>query len=401
MSETSRRHEHYMQEALRLAVNAAVMGEVPVGCVIVCDDKIVSVGANEIERTGNPTRHAELVAIENAVQVLGDKHLRDCTLYVTLEPCAMCAGAILLARIPTVVYGATDEKTGACNSLYELLDDPRLNHKATVRSGILSQECAALLTNFFEERRVGSLEVEKTDESVKTNKAGGVLYLVPTPIGNLDDMTLRAVKVLREVDVIVCEDSRRTSPLLKRFDVPKKRLIVSHDHNERDRSNEIAELVQSGSTVALVSDAGMPGISDPGYRAVTACLERGLIVTALPGASAMITATVASGLPTDSIYFGGFAPQKKGRRAFLERVLKMHSTIVLYESPYRLVDLISEIVEIAGNDRPVVVARELTKIHEEYIRGNAANVLSTLVQRSSIKGEVVVLIGGMTENGEG
>ena len=142
-----------MQEALVLAEEAGRLGDVPVGCVIVRGDDIVGRGANEIQRMGDPTRHAEIVAIEQAVRTIGEKFLEDCTLYVTLEPCSMCAGAILLARIPTVVYGAADPKTGACRSMFELLDDPRLNHQATVRTGICEEECGALLRDFFARQR--------------------------------------------------------------------------------------------------------------------------------------------------------------------------------------------------------------------------------------------------------
>lgn len=396
MSDVARRHELYMRQALALAAVAAQEGEVPVGCVIVRGDEVIGQGVNEIQQRNNPTRHAEMVAIEEAVRSTGEKFLEDCTLYVTLEPCSMCAGAIVLTRIPTVVYGASDEKTGACRSLFELVDDARLNHRAVVRTGVLAEECSTLLTDFFAQRR-------RTDESIiealpKSSK--GVLWLVPTPIGNLDDMTLRAVKTLREADVIVCEDTRHTSPLLKRFDVPKKTLLSYHEHNERDRAREIVSRVQAGQRVAMVSDAGMPGISDPGFRAVQGCIEAGCTVTALPGASAMITAAAASGLPTDVLHFAGFPPQKKGRVAFLERLLQEQGTVILYESPYRITELLAEIERIAGPDRKVVVARELTKIHEEYIRGSVHAVHTVLEKRGRVKGECVVLIGGVAELGE-
>ncbi|MCX6141269.1 MAG: 16S rRNA (cytidine(1402)-2'-O)-methyltransferase [Candidatus Kapabacteria bacterium] len=404
MSEVARKHDEYMREALVLAASAAEAGDVPVGCVVVRGNEVVGRGANEIQRSGDPTRHAEMVAIEEAVRTIGEKFLEECTLYVTLEPCAMCAGAIVLARIPTVVYGAADEKTGACRSVFEILDNPQLNHRATVRTGILEQECSAILSDFFTVQR----KRETTDNVVKTQaeygtssvKPGGVLWLVPTPIGNLDDMTLRAVKTLREADVIVCEDTRHSSPMLKRYDVPKKPLLSYHEHNERDRAREIVERVASGQRVALISDAGMPGISDPGYRAVRACIEAGLTVTALPGASAMITAAAASGLPTDILTFVGFPPQKKGRTAFLERVLRQPGTIIMYESPYRIVDLMRDIEQITGPDRQAVVARELSKLHEEYVRGTVHYVIDVLASRASVKGECVVLIGGEIEVGE-
>ncbi len=399
MSDVQRKHTRYMHEALALAAGAALRGDVPVGCVIVKDDEIVGRGANEIERTGNPTRHAEVVAIEQATQHCGEKFLEDATLYVTLEPCAMCAGAILLARIPNVVYGAPDEKSGACNSVFEILHEPRLNHKAVVRSGVLADECATILTEFFSQRRA-----DRTADAADTGAAHlrntAALYLVPTPIGNMDDMTLRAVKTLREVDAIYCEDTRRTAPLLRKFDVPKKPLLSYHEHNEQDRAVEIAAKVQSGQRIALVTDAGMPGISDPGYRAVQRCTELGVNVIALPGASAMVTAVAASGLPTNRIVFSGFPPQKKGRAAFIADVAREHGTVVLYESPYRIETLLEELVEAAGASRRIVVARELTKVHEEYLRGTVAEVLHAVRNRGGLKGEIVVMVGGLHQPGE-
>lgn len=381
-----------MQQALALAEEAGRLGDVPVGCVIVRGEDIVGRGANEIQRMGDPTRHAEIVAIEQAVRTIGEKFLDDCTLYVTLEPCSMCAGAILLARIPTVVYAAADPKTGACRSVFELLDDPRLNHQAVVRTGICEEESSALLREFFARQRERDDAAQGEQPKSSPTPSTGVLFLVPTPIGNLEDMTLRSVKTLREADVIVCEDTRHTSPLLKKYDVPRKTLLSYHEHNERERAMEIAHRVSQGQKVALVSDAGMPGISDPGYRAVQACIEAGCRVVALPGASALTTAIAASGLPTDVFCFVGFPPQKKGRTQFLETHLAYHGTIVMYESPYRLQDLIDDIAAVGGTNRRVVVARELSKLHEEYIRGTAADVAAALRERGGVKGEIVVMV---------
>ena len=395
MSDVARRHEMFMREALTIASEAASLGDVPVGCVIVRGEEIVGRGGNQIQQIGDPTRHAEIVAIEDAVRTVGEKFLHDCTLYVTLEPCTMCAGAIVLARIPNLVYGASDAKTGACRSVFELVDDPRLNHSVIVRTGILEQECSAVLSEFFEQQR--SSQDTQHVEAPAAPATYGMLCLVPTPIGNLEDMTLRAVKTLRQADVIVCEDTRQTSPLLKKYDVPKKPLLSYHEHNERERAEEIVRRVRSGQLVALVSDAGMPGISDPGYRAVRACVEEGLPVSALPGASAVITAAAASGLPTDRILFGGFLPHKKGRMVALASLLSTaDSTIILYESPHRITQLLSELEELAGPEREVVIARELSKLHEEYLRGTVQQLRSALEQRSGVKGECVVLIASAT-----
>ena len=399
MSETVRRHETFMRQALELAAEAAADGDVPVGCVIVRNDEIIGRGNNQIQRRGDPTRHAEIVAIEDAVQTVGEKFLTDCTLYVTLEPCAMCAGAIVLARIPTVVYGASDPKTGACRSVFEIVDDPRLNHAAVIRTGILEQECSAILSSFFAaQRAVSESEPVRTVEPPAAS--GGILWLVPTPIGNLEDMTLRAVKTLRQADVIVCEDTRTTGPLLKRYDVPPKTLLSYHEHNERERAQEIVRRIRAGQKIALVSDAGMPGISDPGYRAVRACIEAGLPVSALPGASAGVTAVAASGLPTDRILFAGFLPQKKGRSTTLDELLSANATVVLYESPYRLQALLAEILAAGATERQVVVGREISKKFEEYIRGTSQQVHDVCSQRGSIKGECVVMIGPESHSGD-
>jgi 16S rRNA (cytidine1402-2'-O)-methyltransferase len=383
-----------MRMALDLAAEAAVHGDVPVGCVIVRGDDVVGRGANAIERTGEPTRHAEIEAIEMATRTIGEKYLDGCTLYVTLEPCSMCAGAIVLSRVPTVVYGAADPKTGACRSVFEIADDPRLNHRAIIRTGILAEECATMLSDFFAKRREASDEPfvdPQVPDAVPT------LLLVPVPIGNLDDVTKRALLALRDADVIVCEDTRSTGSLLRHYNIVAKRLVSNHEHNERERAAEIVRWLREGRRVALVSDAGMPGISDPGYRAVRACLDAGLHVSALPGAAAFVTAVAASGLPTDAIFFAGFPPQRKGRQTWLEGALGRPETIVFYESPHRLVSLLADIEQVCGGERPVVIARELTKLHEEYIRGTVRQVHEQLANRSSIKGECVVVVGGVVE----
>ena len=389
-------HERYMKLALADAELASQADDVPVGCVIVKGDEVIATGSNEVERAGDVTRHAEMIAIERASQHLGSKFLDDCTLYVTLEPCAMCAGAIVLARIPKIVFGAADEKTGAVRSVFEITEDPRLNHQCTVRTGILADECSTLLSEFFKKTRDKELDIENS-RTQQLEKSKGVLFLVPTPIGNLEDITIRAIRALREADVVLCEDTRRTGQLLRHLRITARRLLSNHEHNEKERSVYVAQLISEGQTVALVSDAGMPGISDPGYRTAMACIERGLRVEALPGASAVTTAVAASGLPSDAVYFVGFPPQKKGRATFLQRVLQSTATVVMFESPYRTQQLIEEICEVGGSNRRVVIARELSKVHEEYIRGTAQEVVDIVKKRGSIKGECVVLVGAAEE----
>ena len=386
-----------MRAALELAAEASAAGEVPVGCVVVRGNEIIGGGRNRIQELADPTRHAEMIAIEDATAATGEKLLNDCTLYVTLEPCSMCAGAIILARIPTVVFGAFDEKTGAVRSLYEVLEDKRLNHQCLVRTGILGEECSEILTKFFREERAERDEASANTQSPLAKQKHGSLYLVPTPIGNLNDITKRALDVLRGASVVMCEDTRTTSRLLRHYGIDGKTLVSNHEHNEKGRAREIVSRIENGEDVALVSDAGMPTISDPGFRAVQACREAGANVIALPGASAAITAAAASGLPTDRLYIAGFPPQKKGRTTFLEKTLSNTATIVLYESPHRILKLCSEIVELAGPDRSLCVAREISKKFEEYIAGSAIDVRDQIGVRGGLKGEIVVVIAGAEE----
>ncbi|NMC42816.1 MAG: 16S rRNA (cytidine(1402)-2'-O)-methyltransferase [candidate division Zixibacteria bacterium] len=220
----------------------------------------------------------------------------------------------------------------------------------------------------------------------------GRLYLVPTPIGNLQDITLRALTVLKEADLIACEDTRHTGRLLAHFGL-EKRKISYFEHNEAARTPQILAELEAGKSVAVVSDGGSPGLSDPAYRVVTAAIERGLTVEALPGPTAVIPALTASGLPTDRFFFEGFLPVKPGRRRNrLERLRRYPHTIVLYESVHRIRKTMADIVELFG-DRPVCVARELSKIHEEYLRGAAADVAARLGE-STPRGEFVIVIAG-------
>ncbi len=226
----------------------------------------------------------------------------------------------------------------------------------------------------------------------------GVLYIVATPIGNLEDITARALRILREVDLIACEDTRQTRKLLDRYDIVKP-LISYHEHNEQSRSIELLRDLQAGKNIALVTDAGTPLIADPGYRLVEQARGHGIGVTPIPGPSALLTALSASGLPADSFLFHGFLPAKQGqRREVLEELKLLPATLVFYEAPHRILDALKDICEILGN-RTVVVARELTKVHEEFLRGTALELREILEKRPSIKGEITVIIdkGAATE----
>ncbi len=232
----------------------------------------------------------------------------------------------------------------------------------------------------------------KSDRDVAVSP-GPALYLVATPIGNLEDITLRALRVLKEVDVIACEDTRQTQKLLNHYAI-STRTTSYHEHNEMTKSAELVKEMQEGASVALVTDAGMPGISDPGYRLITLAIRHHLPVVPVPGASAFLSALVASGLPTDSFRFSGFLPAKRGeRRAALEGVKNSPRTQVFYEAPHRIVETMADVADILGETRQVVVAREVTKLHEEFLRGRAAEVLENLKGRDAVKGEITLLIG--------
>ncbi|HEV2962758.1 MAG TPA: 16S rRNA (cytidine(1402)-2'-O)-methyltransferase [Candidatus Angelobacter sp.] len=223
-------------------------------------------------------------------------------------------------------------------------------------------------------------------------KENGKLYVVATPIGNLEDITYRAIRILREVDLIACEDTRQTRKLLEHYGIEKPTTSY-HDYNEQERAPELVAKLQQGLSIAQVSDAGMPGISDPGYRVVKLAIEQGISVVPIPGASALVSSLAASGLPTDAFEFRGFLPAKSGqRRTALETLRDAQQTVIFYEAPHRISETLREIVEILGSQRQVVIARELTKIHEEFIRGTAAEVLKSLNSRE-LRGEITLLIG--------
>jgi 16S rRNA (cytidine1402-2'-O)-methyltransferase len=233
--------------------------------------------------------------------------------------------------------------------------------------------------------------------AVENRQLAPGLYLVGTPIGNLEDMTLRAIRVLKQADLIACEDTRQTQKLLHHFGI-ETRAVSYHDHNEASRAAELVEKLAQGGRIAVVSDAGMPGISDPGFRLVSLAIERGVPVFPVPGPAAFLAALVASGLPTDSFSFCGFLSAKSGaRRRELEKILGSEETQAYYEAPHRIKETLADIVEVLGPERPVVVARELTKIHEEFLRGTAAEVAQTLNARGEVKGEITLLIGKAAE----
>jgi 16S rRNA (cytidine1402-2'-O)-methyltransferase len=234
-------------------------------------------------------------------------------------------------------------------------------------------------------------------KEASTHAAGPALYIVATPIGNLEDITLRAVRVLKEVDVIACEDTRQTQKLLNHYGV-STRTVSYHEHNEMTRAAELVKDLQEGASVALVTDAGMPGISDPGFRLISLAIRHHVPVVPIPGASAFLAALVASGLPTDSFRFSGFLPAKRGeRRAALEAIKTSPRTLVFYEAPHRILETLADVVEVLGEARHVVVAREVTKLHEEFLRGRAGEVLETLKSRDGVKGEITLLIGKAEE----
>ena len=222
-----------------------------------------------------------------------------------------------------------------------------------------------------------------------------MLYLVPTPIGNLSDASPRSVEMLSSVSLILAEDTRNTGKLLKLLEI-ENRMKAYHAHNEHSQVEYIVGLLSGGQDIALVTDAGTPGISDPGYLLVNACHEKGVKVSCLPGPTAFVPALAASGLPSDKFFFEGFLPQKKGRQTRWKYLSSVEYTFVLYESPYRVIKCLKEIVEHCGEDRKVCMAREISKLHEEIIQAPAAELLSELENRASIKGEFVIIVAGKT-----
>jgi 16S rRNA (cytidine1402-2'-O)-methyltransferase len=217
------------------------------------------------------------------------------------------------------------------------------------------------------------------------------LYLVPTPIGNLEDITLRALRILKEVSLILAEDTRTTGKLLKHYDIHNK-LQAYHIYNEHKMLENIVHRLSDGEEMALVSDAGTPSVSDPGFLLVRECVKNGIPVETLPGPTAFVPALVNSGFPPDRFFFEGFLPHKKGRQTRLKELAQLPHTLIIYESPYRLVKTLEQLTEFLGSERPVAVSRELTKIHEEIIRGTLTEVCQYF-KNKTVKGEIVIVVG--------
>ena len=220
----------------------------------------------------------------------------------------------------------------------------------------------------------------------------GILYIVPTPVGNMEDMTMRAIRILKEADLVLAEDTRTSSKLLKHFDI-QNHLLSHHKYNEHGTSLSIVERLKAGQNVALISDAGTPGISDPGFLLAREAIKHGVTVQTLPGATACIPAIVSSGLPCDRFCFEGFLPQKKGRKTHLESLKDEDRTMIFYESPYRLLKTLGQFAEIFGTDRQVSVAREISKLYEESIRGTIEDVIRHFKENTP-RGEIVVVVAG-------
>ncbi len=223
----------------------------------------------------------------------------------------------------------------------------------------------------------------------------GTLYIVPTPVGNMEDMTFRAVRILKEADLVLAEDTRTSAKLLKHYDI-QNHLMSHHKFNEHGTSASVVSRLQAGQTVALISDAGTPGISDPGFYLVREAVRAGVEVQCLPGATAFVPALVSSGLPCDRFAFEGFLPQKKGRQTKLESLRDESRTMIFYESPYRLVKTLGQLSEVFGGERQVSVCREISKVHEESVRGTLGE-LTAHFEATEPRGEIVIVVAGVSE----
>lgn len=220
----------------------------------------------------------------------------------------------------------------------------------------------------------------------------GILYVIPTPVGNMEDMTLRAIRILKEADLVLAEDTRTSGNLLRHFEI-KNHLVAHHKFNEHGTSAGIVERLKAGQTVALISDAGTPGISDPGFYLAREAANVGIEVVCLPGATACIPAIVSSGLPCDRFCFEGFLPQKKGRMTLLESLREEPRTMIFYESPYRVLKTLQQFAQVFGEDRQVSVAREISKLHEQHVRGTLAQAIAHFTENAP-RGEFVIVVAG-------
>lgn len=220
----------------------------------------------------------------------------------------------------------------------------------------------------------------------------GMLYVVPTPVGNLEDMTFRAIRILKEADLVLAEDTRTSGILLKHFEI-KNAMQSHHKFNEHKTVESVVSRIKAGATVALISDAGTPGISDPGFLVVRECVRNGIEVQCLPGATAFVPALVSSGLPNEKFCFEGFLPQKKGRQTRLKAIAEETRTTIIYESPYRLVKTLTQLAEFLGAERQAAVAREISKVHEETVRGTLGELIAHFTANEP-RGEIVVIISG-------
>ena len=223
----------------------------------------------------------------------------------------------------------------------------------------------------------------------------GKLYVVPTPVGNLEDMTFRAIRILKEADLVLAEDTRTSGILLKHFEI-KNAMQSHHKFNEHKTVESVVTRIKAGETVALISDAGTPGISDPGFLVVRECVRNGIEVQCLPGATAFVPAIVASGLPDERFCFEGFLPQKKGRMTRLQALASEHRTMIFYESPYRLVKTLTQLADCLGAERQASVSREISKVHEETVRGTLAELAEHFTAHEP-RGEIVIVVAGMNE----
>lgn len=223
------------------------------------------------------------------------------------------------------------------------------------------------------------------------------LYIIPTPIGNLEDISLRALRLLKEVDFILCEDTRTTKNLLRHYEITDKKCYAYHIHNEHQQLENFVQMIKETNSVALTSDAGTPGISDPGFLLIRACIDAGITIECLPGATAFVPALINSGLPSNSFYFHGFLPHKKGKETLLKKMATYKETAIFYESPHRLLKTLTMMLPIFGDDRSIAIARELTKIHEEVFRGSLSEAI-THFSTSPLKGEIVVVVAPLSKN---